>query len=158
MGAAALVFAGVGIGMTLYNSNSPSRVLGETRKAHLVDEAVSILEGNLGSPVRVVGTKSCTVMRDTATISVAMSNLFANGKLLEGVAVLQAQRKGMLFPEWELDKVFLDVDLMHAGDNSKGVERIRVWSAATASSFAPRVPELSALPMIGNTAVSVAKR
>ena len=72
-----------------------------------------------------------------------MSDLFINGKLLEGTAYIEAHHKGVLLPEWELDKVYLDV--FRTGGNGKSVERISVWSAATSSPFTAQVPELSAL-------------
>ena len=127
----------------MYNLENAPSVLEERSKSRLVNETISILEGKFGLPVRVVGAKSCSVTSGRATISVAMSDLFINGKLLEGIAYIEAHHKGVLLPEWELDKVYLDV--FRTGGNGKSVERISVWSAATSSPFTAQVPELSAL-------------
>ena len=110
--------------MASYNTNSAIS-MSEDRKAHLVKQAVSILEGNAGSPVQVIGTTSCTITSDVATISVAMRNLFLRGKLLEGTAVLHARREGLFFPDWRLDKVYLDLASAHR----KAEKAMCVWSA-----------------------------
>ena len=58
---AAIVFSGLAAGISLYNMNISPSVLEEGHKARLVNEAISILEGNLGSPVRAIGIKSSSV-------------------------------------------------------------------------------------------------
>lgn len=147
---AALIIASLGYSTVLMTDNSDSlMVLPDSRLSFLVKRAVTIIDNKLGSPVHKVGDPSCKITSNTATISVSVSDLFVNGKLLEGVIVIQANKRGLfsdlLFPEWVLDEVFLDVDLRRGND----VERIHVWSSSstsTSSSFMSHSSQLDALP------------
>ena len=146
---AAFILASLGFSTVLMTDNSnSSMVLSDKSLSVLVKRGLTIIDNRLGSPVHKVGEPCCKITSNIATISFSVSDLFINGKLLDGVIVMQASKGGLfsdlLFPEWVLDEVFLDVDLQRGND----VERIHAWTSNSTlpSPFPSDSSRLDALP------------
>ena len=118
------------------------------RERELMQRALSLVEAEVGSPVRV-GTVQTAARKQTpapagrmtgaettaevgrvnsdgepiVTVTMAVRDVYTRGQLKEGTMVVRMRLSGNILPEWDIESVDIDVDL----GGSDGVQRARVF-------------------------------
>ncbi len=146
-GAAAAVVVCSGVGLVAWNALEWDRSTATTtvpadRQRELTQRALSLLEAEVGSPVRMGATQTAARKKaettaevgrvnaagePIATVAMPVRDVYTRGQLKEGTLVVRMRRAGKILPEWEIDSVDVDVDL---GDSGGGVQRVRVFPKA----------------------------
>ena len=119
-------------------TTSASTNLTPKKEAALLMGAVKMIEAECGARVKWIKRKDhnqeLVVIADKITAGgscerkIQLSNIYVNGRLHKGIAIVTMKYEGVLFPEWAVETVYLDVETPLSVDDTV---RVKIYPPKT---------------------------